>query len=175
MLNNIDTFIGIDPGKSGAIAVAKSNGMVHSVKMPVTVSELNEFFSQFDRIKTIACIEFVKLRPQDKDGMQFKIATLFKNYTTLKNVMELNGMNFIEVAPKKWMQMLNIYQRGEEYIDRKRRLKRIAQMYFPDQKVTLINADALLITLNLVMAYKNNRKFIIERIPQKKLENYGRI
>lgn len=170
MLNNINTFIGIDPGKGGAICIVKP-GFIHVVNMPDSIHGISNYIDQFiEEGRTIACIEAVRLRPGDTGGKQFRIDKLLKNYTTLKTILSMKEIPFIEVGGMKWQRGLNIYKKDEEYEDRKRRLKEIAQKYFPDIKVTLKKADALLISLFIVTMYKNDRKFIVERIPRKKLE-----
>ena len=59
------------------------------------------------------------------------------------------GVPFEEVTPKRWQRALGIAPRGrtETKVQWKSRLKDFAQRRFPDIKVTLATADALLLAL----------------------------
>jgi hypothetical protein len=112
------------------------------------------------------------MRPDDKDGKQYRIVKMLKNYTTLKNVMEIMDIPFIEVSPRMWMKKLNLLVRNEEYSDRKKRLKEVAIRYFPNENVTLQKSDSMLIAFFLFNMYKNDSKFIEDRIPRKVLDRF---
>jgi hypothetical protein len=141
--------------------------------MPETVSDIADLFQYYKSLgKVIACIEIVQMRPDDKDGKQYRIVKMLKNYTTLKNVMEIMDIPFIEVSPRMWMKKLNLLVRNEEYSDRKKRLKEVAIRYFPNENVTLQKSDSMLIAFFLFNMYKNDSKFIEDRIPRKVLDRF---
>jgi len=81
----------------------------------------------------------------DKKGKQFRIAHMVSGYKMLKQVIEMSGLELIEVHPATWQSKLKLRIKGENKTDRKKRYKDTAQRLYPDIKVTMNNCDALLI------------------------------
>ena len=53
----------------------------------------------------------------------------------------------------------------EEYSDRKRRLKEVAQRHFPQIKVPLTNSDALLIMEFIGLKCQREPEWVLKRLP----------
>lgn len=72
---------------------------------------------------------------------------LYGSYRDLRTMLLCSGIDYADCPPKRWQQGLGIEPRIREETDTvwKNRLKAVAQGLFPDVKVTLWNADAILI------------------------------
>ncbi len=153
-------IITIDPGKSGAIVMSLGD-TVKVLKMPDTIYSINDLFSHtcdyftsedhlyngfstFDFDREICLIE--QIRPMHnpkgaKKGVK-QTWSQAENYTALLMALYANSIKTIEVPASKWMAKLP-GSRPKEYKERKAWLKQHAQRLYPQQKVTLWNADAL--------------------------------
>ena len=137
-------IIGIDPGKSGAIAIW-DGGIDRVVKCPLSVDKMAEEIRKIKNIKnTIAYIEKVHAFPTDARSSAFKFGM---NYGEWLGILGAMRIETILVTPQAWMkyfkEKLNI-KLPKEKPKRKRKLKEIASKY-TDKSVTLYNADAILI------------------------------
>ncbi len=146
----VDTIIGIDPGKAGGIAVWNANwAEVETFKMPENVRAMNVLFSELKAIdkKAFVILEKVQLQQGDlgNTGRMFRLQKMFTNYDQIKTVLLIVGIPFIEVKPNEWQKYLRLAKKNEEYADRKRRLREAAKSLYISTKVTLWNADALLL------------------------------
>ena len=144
--------IGIDPGKSGAIAVW-DEGIDKAIKCPSTPEGMANIFNSImtnswidGDSKIVAYIEQVHAFPTDARSSAFKFG---RNYGEWLGVLGALRIETIHVTPQKWMKYwktkLNI-KLPKDKPERKRNLKEIASHY-TDKKVTLYNADAILITM----------------------------
>jgi hypothetical protein len=98
---------------------------------------------------------------------------MLNHYESLKNVLTLNKVTFVQVSPQSWQKGLNLVQKGvkEEKPARKNRYKLAAQGWYPEIKVTLQNSDALLIHRFLRLKMQQDQQWIWERIPYYKPSN----
>ena len=155
--------IGIDPGKSGGIAVIDPYE-VEVFKMPtegdiadlfcmVTSTSINEGSGGPDclgphgEIQYVTSITaFIEDIPKGYGGMvnQSTMATLHRNFGFLLGVLSTIEVRTVLVKPQKWQKGIPGLE-GKKGPDRKRALKDQAARLFPDVKVTLANCDALLI------------------------------
>lgn len=141
-------IIGIDPGMSGGIAVLSMEGDVIDVsKMPETKQDIYEYLLEFasDEESTPVC--YLEDVGHGLPGQSSKAtATFARHCGHLEMALLALRIQTFTVTPNKWMKS---YQLGKssEYEKRvwKNRLKEKAQQLFPSVKVTLANADALLI------------------------------
>jgi hypothetical protein len=139
---------GIDPGIS--------NGAIYR-HHPKESNEVHHMFSEFDdmvdffrdevkRSKLpMAFIEIQNMRKDDKDGKQFGIEKLLRNYTNLIAALKVSEMPFCRVHPQVWQRFLRIYIPGEEKETRKKRFRDIAKTYDILIRPTLWNCDAILL------------------------------
>lgn len=138
------THLGLDPGKSGCIAVIKGDS-VKAHKMPETDRDLWALFESLkddDQMEwrdsgIFAVLETVHSSPQ----MGVKSAFTFgQGYGGLRMALVASGIPFEGVTPQKWQKALGCLSGGD-----KTKTKDRAQTLFPNIKVTHHIADGLLL------------------------------
>lgn len=147
-------FIGIDPGVSGAITALDENGKVVALtKMPQTMGGILQFFQQYSNDDVVCYLERVHARPGDGVASMFKFG---QGFGWLQMALLAAKVKTVEVLPNTWMRGLGIKskKKDETKTAYKNRLKFVAEQLFPEQRVTLWNADALLIAHALYVADK---------------------
>tara|TARA_R100000501_G_C2598072_1_gene96000 strand:+ start:541 stop:1017 length:477 start_codon:yes stop_codon:yes gene_type:complete len=145
-------IVGIDPGKSGAIAIW-NKGIDKVIKCPDSPEKMANVFST---LKTnswidndgdvIAYIEQVHAFPTDARSSAFKFG---KNYGEWLGVLGALKIRTIYITPQKWMKYYKEKYKialPKDKPQRKRKLKELAAKY-TNKKVTLYNADAILIAV----------------------------
>lgn len=135
-------FIGIDPGKSGGIAVNFGSSVALTWKIPESETDIWMVFNQeilsLDPKPRFAIIERVASSP----GMGCVSAFTFgKGYGFLRACLIGNRIPFSEVSPAVWQRRLGCLTKGNKNISKAK-----AQQLFPGIKVTHNIADALLIS-----------------------------
>lgn len=142
-------FIGIDPGMSGGIAVLTRSGDVALLKpLSITVQELWDLLRPYrKRLNTpqrfCAVIEKVHAMPGRSSVSLFKLGAAFGGQ---RMALVGNRIPFEEVSPQKWQKFFGLKrERGKNQTAWKNQLKDLAKELFPDIKITLKTADALLI------------------------------
>lgn len=176
----IDCIIGIDPGANGGIAVYIQGRHVKAIKMPKTNEDLRDFLIYYaDNFKPLIFLEKVQVRPDDikqgDDGQAnmgkiYRIQQMLANFEHLKAIIEVIGIPYVMVHPLSWQKKLNLRQKGEEKAERKRRYKDLAGQYYPGVKITLWNADALLLMHFGRWAIINDLNWVLSNLPQKEKE-----
>lgn len=174
----INCVIGIDPGANGGLAVYVPGELTKVVKMPKDVTELLEFFKYYREFyKPVIFLEKLSVRPDDvavgadgkpNMGKIYRIQKLMANFEHLKATIELSGIPYVMVHPMTWQTKLKLRIRGqqEEKAERKRRYQSFAADQYPDVKVTLWNADALLLLHFGRWALINDVKWVREQLPK---------
>lgn len=151
-------IIGIDPGASGGIAIFSKSGLGCS-KMPMKVvrknghkrnrtdvEELSEILlHQKMDFKPIVFIEKVQAWGSDTDapGKRFNIQKMLANYEVLLTIIKMSDIPVVEVPPRTWQTYLGLVKKGLEKSQRKKVYLRAAQSYYPENKATLWNSDAI--------------------------------
>jgi len=143
------TIIGIDPGAGGAMAVW-NKGISRIYKCPANTEVMADIVKAANYIdktkKVFAYIELVHAMPHDGRSSLFKFGT---NYGKWLGILAAYKIPTTLVSPQKWMKYwqnkLEI-KLPKDKPSRKRRLKELASHY-TDKKITLYNADAILITM----------------------------
>lgn len=130
-------WIGIDPGKSGAIAIMAPNQKPQSIKLDATESDVFDFVASFDLTNAKAIIEKVHSSPQMGVVSAF---TFGKSYGFLLGVLTCQRISYQEITPQKWQKAMGCLTKGDKNVT-----KRKAQQLWPHLKITHANADALLI------------------------------
>tara|TARA_R110000824_G_scaffold118830_2_gene271226 strand:+ start:2686 stop:3168 length:483 start_codon:yes stop_codon:yes gene_type:complete len=145
-------IIGIDPGAGGAMAVwDKKISKIY--KCPADTEEMADIVKEslyINKTKNIrevyAYMELVHAMPHDGRSSLFKFGT---NYGKWLGILGTFKVPTTLVSPQKWMKYwkdkLEI-KLPKEKPSRKRKLKEIASHY-TDKKITLYNADAILIAM----------------------------
>ena len=166
--STIDTVVGIDPGKGGAIAMWR-DGKITAVNMPKTLKELNDYLHYIEEIsvKPIVFIEHVQARPSDMiGGKGFGIIKMLKQYNEVTAYIKSNHLPLIPTYPISWQSKLKIKVKGEDYDTRKKRFNKIAKEWHPEIKVTLKNCDSLLLLRFGRFMLENNPDWVTERFPE---------
>jgi len=144
-----DLMIGIDPGVSnGGIAIKRD--FAKTYRCPREFKEMRAMFRYIKNYgkNPLAFIEVVQLFSTDSKtpGKQYGLQKLFRHFNSLKNALESENIPYVEVYPQSWQSFLKLKtKQPESDRDRKNRYKRAAQNYFPEERVTLWNSDALLL------------------------------
>ncbi len=137
-------ILGIDPGKGGGLAVIdmETGALIECVAMPETIADISSFIEKYKDAQS-AYIEIVHSMPKQGVASTF---TFGQFYGYVQMAVVAHKIRYKDVLPAKWQSALGMKsKKGEAKADHKRRLKGKAQQLFPTAKVTLKNADALLL------------------------------
>lgn len=137
-------ILGIDPGKNGGMAVldADTNEIIDITSMPSTLTDISDFVERHQDV-SCAVLETVHSMPGQGVASMF---TFGQYYGYVQMAVVAHKIRCIDVLPAKWQQVLGLKaKKGESKAEHKNRLKGLAQKLFPKVKVTLKNADALLL------------------------------
>jgi hypothetical protein len=144
-------YIGIDPGKSGGIAWSSPNGD-RSAPLPATLGDFREqvfnilgeqgFFHAISQ--TVCYLEsppkFVKAIPGSA------VFVMAQSFGRIEGVLAAFKVPTVTVTPQAWQKAHGLGTRGEMTTTQwKNKLKARAQSLYPEERVTLATADALLI------------------------------
>ena len=135
-------YVAIDPGASGAIALHDADGRVAVETMPGTLRDILELLEDWRaQGPGKAIIEKVGTYMPGNSGPA--ACTFARHCGALEMALIAAGYSWTDVTPQKWQKHYGSLPK--EKAERKRALKEIAQRLYPDIKVTLVNADALLL------------------------------
>lgn len=141
----MNTFIGIDPGAAGGIGIIYGEA-VRAINMPLTVQQVSDILKTVTRNRAYhICIEDVHASPQMGVSSAF---TFGKHFGCLIGVLVCDLHMHEFVTPQKWQTALNCRTGGDKKVSLER-----AKELFPDVKVTLKTADALLLAYYGYMKY----------------------
>ena len=147
MKYHFDKFIGIDPGKSGGIAVlTNETAIVHAC--PRTIEDMATLIgvclNDVSAINVRVTVEKVWAFPTDGRRGSFSFG---ENYGQWQGILASHELDPVYVTPKKWQSHYEI-KKGLPKPVRKKILKQLAKDKYPDTiGITLKTADALLIAL----------------------------
>jgi crossover junction endodeoxyribonuclease RuvC len=133
--------IGIDPGVGGGVAVIE-NGYIEAFNCHDTVKDMADYINKhrWDCINMFCVIEKVHSMPKQGVVSTF---TFGKNYGQWLGILASNGVPYKEVTPQTWMKYYGAMPKDKP--KRKKYLKHLAQSLYPNIKITLKTADAVLI------------------------------
>ena len=177
----INCVIGIDPGANGGIAVFVPGRHSKAVKMPKDITELRDFFAYYrENFKPVVFLEKLSVRPDDvvvqgdraAMGKLYRIQKLMANFEHLKALIETSGIPYVMVHPMTWQTDLKLRVRGEktEKAERKHCYQEKAASLYPEIKVTLWNADALLLMHFGRWALLNKTKWVKDQLPEREYQ-----
>lgn len=178
----INCVIGIDPGANGGIAVFIPGQNVKALKMPQDITELGDFFAYYaENYRSIVFLEKLSIRPDDVTtggdnranmGKLYRIQKMMANFEHLKALIETSGIPYVLTHPLSWQTKLKLRVRGqkEEKTDRKHRYQERAAELYPGVKVTLWNADALLLMHFGRWALINDASWVRANLPQREYQ-----
>lgn len=133
-------WIGIDPGKSGGIAVIEetsSGVLVTSQKLDGTEADVSSFLDSFAIRSRFCLIEKVSSSPQMGVCSAF---TFGKSFGFLIGLLTAHKIPFEFVTPQRWQKAMGCLTGGDKNVS-----KSAAQRLFPSVKFTHANADATLL------------------------------
>jgi len=155
----MESIIGIDPGKSGGIALLyrmKVNGKLTKIakvwKMPETERDVWECITnlQWRNIDLFAFIEQVAAMPKQGVSSTFKFG---QHYGMLRAFLIAAGISFETIWSSKWQRKLGCLSKSDKNVTKAK-----AQELFPEIKITHATADALLIA---EYGYRKRREEIL--------------
>ena len=136
-------YIGIDPGKNGGIGLIY-NDVQYCRKCPTSVADMSEeikvVMKMAPDIQKLAVIEAVHSFP--KQGVR-SVFTFGQGYGQWLGILAAHEIPYIQVSPQKWMKYYKPLSTDKK--ERKDQLKHLAQQRFPNLKITLATADAMLL------------------------------
>ena len=181
------TFIGIDPGVNGGIALITED-TVTSHKMPETEGDIcgllwaiysNSPNASWERDtgchKSIrAVIEEQRPRPTRwfspvtkawQQSILKSTCLLYGQYLQIRGMLLAIGIPFEDCPPRRWQKDVGLpdKEKGEKDGPWKNKAKVKAQGLFPDVKVTLATADALLIAEHCRRRFSNISEKVVAR------------
>ena len=139
-------YIGIDPGKSGGIAVIDDNH-IEVKKCPDSVQDMAFLFAlilqETPPLHVLVMIEKVWARPHDGRASVFTFAG---NYGQWQGIIASHDITPHYVTPQVWMRAVGCPKKLKKQV-RKNYLKALAKERFPDlsRKLTLATSDAMMI------------------------------
>lgn len=141
-------IIGIDPGALGGIAVINGDE-VKAIRMPETFPDIYNTLHDYGFSLEDTVIAYLENVGHGLPGQSSKATATFARHNGhLEMALYALGIPTEMVTPQKWMKFYsNSTGKSTDYEKKewKNRLKAEAQRRFPNIKVTLWNADALLI------------------------------
>ena len=145
-MNQTNSFVGIDPGNGGGIAVLTDEGSddidIITRKFPEDVRDVG-LFLRTATSNTNYRVAIEKVHSMPKQGVKSTF-TFGMNYGIWIGALRTLDIDFIKVQAKQWQGHYEIPS-NIAYYDRKKELKEIAIELFPNQRVTMYICDALLI------------------------------
>ena len=143
-------IVGIDPGKSAGLAKIDTDneGYLRTCKCPDNTIDMANLISSaqnsayIDNSKLIVYIENVHAFPTDTRSSAFKFGTNFGMWLGILGAYKIEP---IRVQPQVWMRDIQPLPKVKK--ERKLEIKRLAIEMFPDNKITLSTADAVMLAV----------------------------
>ena len=138
-------LLGIDPGQSGGIAELWPDGKIDAFPM-FADDALRDYFQCIAENKDVVPVCYMEL-VQGFIGKAQPGSSMFKfgnGYGFLRGLLSANRIRTVLVRPQEWQKGIPGAQ-GLKGPERKRALRDQAARLFPNSRVTLATADALLI------------------------------
>lgn len=133
-------YIGIDPGINGGCAILDEDGALKTYRCPKDVKGMANVLYDYQFKDSYAVIEKVHSFPGQGVVSTF---TFGNNFGRWEGILSAYDIPFLYVQPKKWMESFQPLSKEKKI--RKKQLKEKAMDLHPEEKITLITADAVLI------------------------------
>lgn len=132
-------YLGVDPGRSGSIAVIWDDGVPASEQMRLdgTDADVAEFLRQFDLCNAVAVIEKVHAMPKQGVASTFKFGD---SCGFLRGLFVGLQIKHVFITPQTWQKAMGCLTKGDKNVSKQK-----AQQLWPRLKITHRNADSLLI------------------------------
>lgn len=140
-------YIGIDPGKSGGLALLRDDStIIRAIAMPDSETDILHAISDWELFGdgVYAVLERVSASPQMGVVSAF---TFGRGYGGLQMALAAAQIPYDQVSPQKWQPTMGVYYKGiaKQGARDKNVAKRRAQQLWPTFKITHAIADALLL------------------------------
>ena len=137
------SYIGIDPGKKGALVVLDSGGRFLEKMGMQLPYEVCECLGKHAKKDCYALLERVHAMPGQGVVSMFTFGQYYGIWWALKAL----SIPYETITPQAWMKVLSVPKKDKKETKPqfKRRLATNAQNQFPAEKITLQYADAFLI------------------------------
>jgi len=159
---DFDIIIGIDPGKTGGIAI-KFNNRYKVYKMPDDLLKIDELLKFYNELGTILIIiEKITLHHTQDIARISRMQKMFAQYEQLKTLFVMNNLQFIEVTPKSWQSYLGLNTKRNRKLKRGQRKKvyrNWAQQWWPEKLIIQV-ADAVCLLIYGERNLKYNPDFV---------------
>jgi len=142
------TQFAIDPGKAGGIAVRYPTDQVFAVPMPATEGDIRDLFVRLYNPDnpTVAYVEKVGGYVGGPGAPGSAMFNFGRNFGFILGTLAGLYIRTELITPQQWQKRLGLgTSKGMTPVQWKNKLKEEAQRRFPDLRVTLKTADALLI------------------------------
>ena len=130
-------FLGIDPGRSGAIVALFPSGEIQFVKNDSTEQEVSDWLADISSDELRAVIEQVHSMPKQGVASSFKFGM---SYGFLRGLLTAHKIPFESVTPSKWQGALGCRSGGKKNVTKQK-----AGELFPHVRWTHATADAVLL------------------------------
>jgi crossover junction endodeoxyribonuclease RuvC len=140
-------YLGIDPGKSGAIAEIDENGKIVDVIDFTNAFDMVEILYNASLFDCSAVLEAVHAMPKQGVKSMFEFG---RNVGMWQGLLTAFKIPYVEIRPQKWQQAVGVMKRDGS--DIKEAARMTARKYWPDydglkRKKDSGRADALLMAL----------------------------
>jgi len=137
-------YFGVDPGKSGAIALVDNDGFtMNYVRLKETTGDISGFIKDYAKIVDYCIVEKVASRPMQ--GVK-SVFTFGESFGLVQGLLMAHNVKFELHTPPVWMKKMGLITRGIKGVEKKRIHKQRAQELFMNSKnITLTTADAFLL------------------------------
>lgn len=135
-------IIGIDPGKTGALAYMNGSTVKLYPFDDMSEQDIAELIESFAGVDAVAYLEKVNGFP---DQGRAGIFTFGQGYGVLRGCLHSQRIPFHDVPPQTWQKALGLGKNYGSKPDRKKAHRAQAQQWYPRLNITLAAADALLI------------------------------
>ena len=135
---NAVNYIGIDPGKSGALVVITPDGIDLIQSSKATEHDVGQWLAEVDASgPCFAMLEQVHSMPKQGVSSTFKFG---QSFGFLRGLLVAHQVPFEMVTPQKWQKELSCRSGGDKNVTKQK-----AQELFPAYKWTHATADAVLL------------------------------
>jgi len=133
-------YLGVDPGKSGAMALVDETGELHTepMRLKETAHDVWYWLSHtIDPRQCFAMLENVHAMPGQGVSSTFKFG---QSFGQCEAFLVAAGIPYELVTPQKWQKALGCRSKGDKNVTKAK-----AQQLFPGHRVIHATADAMLI------------------------------
>lgn len=131
-------YLGVDPGKSGAMAIVDEDGdLIQTCRLNETQADVWAWLQGVAPRVAFAVLEKVHAMPRQGVASTFKFG---ESFGFCQGMLVAAGVPFELARPLKWQGVLDCRSKGDKNVTKSR-----AQQLFPHAKVIHATADAMLL------------------------------